>query len=74
VVIATIFVNPRQFGNAADLKSYPRTPHEVDAVLAKENGVDCLVEPYSKRCGPTTPTPTSTTVSVHGIGDVLRGR
>jgi pantoate--beta-alanine ligase len=72
VVIATIFVNPRQFGNAADLKSYPRTPHE-DAVLAKENGVDCLVEPLLEEMWPDYPHATSTTVSVHGIGDCLEG-
>jgi len=72
VVIATIFVNPRQFGSAADLKSYPRTPHE-DAVVAKENGVDCLVEPTLEEMWPDYPNSTSTTVSVHGIGDTLEG-
>lgn len=72
VVIATIFVNPRQFGSAADLKSYPRTPHE-DAVVAKENGVDCLVEPSLEEMWPDYPNSTSTTVSVHGIGDSLEG-
>jgi pantoate--beta-alanine ligase len=72
VVIATIFVNPRQFGNAEDLKSYPRTPHE-DAVVAKENGVDCLVEPSLEEMWPDYPQATSTTVSVHGIGDSLEG-
>jgi pantoate--beta-alanine ligase len=72
VVIATIFVNPRQFGNAADLKSYPRTPHE-DAVVAKENGVDCLVEPSLEEMWPDYPRSTSTTVSVHGVGDSLEG-
>ena len=72
VVIATIFVNPRQFGDADDLKSYPRTPHE-DAVVAKENGVDCLVEPTLEEMWPDYPDPTSTTVSVHGIGDTLEG-
>src|SRR6202167_3079100 len=72
VVIATIFVNPRQFGNAADLKSYPRTPHD-DAVLAKENGVDCVIEPSLEAMWPDYPNPTSTTVSVRGIGDCLEG-
>jgi pantoate--beta-alanine ligase len=72
VVIATIFVNPRQFGDAADLKSYPRTPHD-DAVVAKENGVDCLVEPTLDEMWPDYPDPTPTTVSVHGIGDTLEG-
>ena len=42
VVVATIFVNPRQFDDDADLARYPRTP-EADRALALEAGVDCLV-------------------------------
>jgi pantoate--beta-alanine ligase len=72
VVIATIFVNPRQFNAAADLRSYPRTP-EDDVLVAKENGVDCLVEPSLEIMWPDYPAPTPTTVSVRGIGDVLEG-
>jgi pantoate--beta-alanine ligase len=72
VVLATLFVNPRQFGDAADLQSYPRTPHE-DAVVAKENGVDCLVEPSLEEMWPDYPEATPTTVSVRGIGEVLEG-
>jgi pantoate--beta-alanine ligase len=72
VVIATVFVNPRQFSVAADLRSYPRTP-EDDILVAKENGVDCLVEPTLASMWPDYPAPTPTTVSVRGIGDVLEG-
>jgi pantoate--beta-alanine ligase len=72
VVIATIFINPRQFNVAADLRSYPRTP-EDDILVAKENGVDCLVEPSLSSMWPDYPAPTPTTVSVRGIGDVLEG-
>jgi pantoate--beta-alanine ligase len=72
VVLATIFVNPRQFNDAADLSVYPRTP-EDDVLVAKENGVDCLVEPTLAQMWPDYPTPTPTTVSVRGIGDVLEG-
>lgn len=72
VVIATIFINPRQFNVAADLRSYPRTP-EDDILVAKENGVDCLVEPTLATMWPDYPAPTPTTVSVKGIGDVLEG-
>jgi pantoate--beta-alanine ligase len=71
-VLATIFVNPRQFNDAADLSVYPRTP-EDDVLVAKENGVDCLVEPTLAQMWPDYPTPTPTTVSVRGIGDVLEG-
>jgi pantoate--beta-alanine ligase len=72
VVIATIFVNPRQFNDAADLTSYPRTP-EADRAMAQDNGVDCLVEPTLEQMWPDYPAPTPTTVSVRGIGDVLEG-
>jgi pantoate--beta-alanine ligase len=72
VVIATIFVNPRQFNVDADLRAYPRTP-EDDTLVAKENGVDCLVEPTLASMWPDYPQPTPTTVSVRGIGDVLEG-
>jgi pantoate--beta-alanine ligase len=72
LVLATIFVNPRQFNDAADLSIYPHTP-EDDVLVAKENGVDCLVEPTLEQMWHDYPTPTPTTVSVRGIGDVLEG-
>jgi pantoate--beta-alanine ligase len=72
LVVATIFVNPRQFGDARDLDRYPRTP-ELDAKIAEEHGVDCLVEPSLEQMWPQYPGPTLTTVSVRGLGDVLEG-
>ena len=43
-VVASLFVNPAQFTDAADLASYPR--HEArDARLAEEAGVDVLFAP-----------------------------
>ncbi|MGC1420584.1 MAG: pantoate--beta-alanine ligase [Acidimicrobiales bacterium] len=72
VVIATLFVNPRQFDNGGDLISYPRTP-EDDALIAKENGVDCLVAPTLQAMWPDYPGATATTVSVHGVGDLFEG-
>lgn len=72
VVLATIFVNPRQFGNSADLKAYPHTP-EVDVRLAEEHGVDCLVEPTLEEMWPDYPRATSTTVQVRGISELLEG-
>ena len=72
VVLVTIFVNPRQFGDPTDLGNYPRTP-EVDHRLALQHGVDCLVEPTLEEMWPDYPQSTSTTVTVHGVGDLLEG-
>ena len=43
-VVASVFVNPMQFGPAEDLDSYPRDP-ERDAALCAEMGVDLLFRP-----------------------------
>ena len=72
VVMATIFVNPRQFHDEADLLTYPRTP-EADRTMAEANGVDCLVEPSWATIWPDYPEATATTVSVRGLGDSLEG-
>jgi len=72
VVVATMFVNPRQFDDRGDLERYPRTP-EVDRALAEAHGVDCLVEPTLQAMWPDYPEPTPTTVTVRGLGDVLEG-
>src|SRR5688500_12656713 len=44
VVVASIFVNPLQFGEAADLERYPRTL-EADMALLEEQGVDLVFAP-----------------------------
>jgi pantoate--beta-alanine ligase len=72
VVIATIFVNPRQFHDVADLERYPRTPEE-DRALALASGVDCLVSPTLDAMWPDYPAPTPTTVTVGNLGDVFEG-
>jgi pantoate--beta-alanine ligase len=72
IVIATIFVNPRQFADAEDLAHYPRTL-EADRALALECGVDCLVMPTLEEMWPDYPQCTPTTVSVRGLGDVFEG-
>ena len=43
-VVATIFVNPTQFGPKEDLSKYPR-PIEQDLKLCREHGVDLLFLP-----------------------------
>ncbi len=72
LVLATIFVNPRQFNDANDLRAYPRTP-ELDQRAALEHGVDCLVEPTLEEMWPDYPNDTPTTVVVRGVGDILEG-
>src|SRR5665213_2857303 len=72
VVIATSFVNPRQFEDQSDLARYPRTP-EVDRTAAESHGVDCFVEPTLTAMWPVYPDPTPTTVRVRALSDVLEG-
>jgi pantoate--beta-alanine ligase len=72
VVVATIFVNPRQFADPDDLAHYPRTL-AADRALALECGVDCLITPTLEEMWPDYPQCTPTTVSVRGLGDVYEG-
>lgn len=44
LLVASVFVNPTQFGPAEDFARYPR-PHEEDARLCREAGVDILFMP-----------------------------
>jgi pantoate--beta-alanine ligase len=44
LVVASLFVNPAQFGDAADLNGYPQD-EERDARLARDAGVDVLFVP-----------------------------
>ena len=44
VLVASLFVNAAQFGDAADLAAYPRD-FERDAAVFEENGVDVLFAP-----------------------------
>jgi pantoate--beta-alanine ligase len=51
--VVSIFVNPTQFNDPADLKKYPRTPQE-DLNLLEENGVDVVFLPPEKEIYPET--------------------
>src|SRR5919198_4529933 len=51
VVVVSLFVNPTQFGDAADLASYPRDEAR-DARLAEEAGVDVLFAPSAEEMYP----------------------
>ncbi len=51
LVVVSIFVNPTQFNNAADLQKYPRVP-EVDLKLLREAQTDVVFLPPVKEIYP----------------------
>jgi pantoate--beta-alanine ligase len=69
LVVVSLFVNPTQFNDPADLERYPRDEGR-DAALAAELGVDVLFAPAPEEIYPDG---FATTVSVAGLGDVLEG-
>ena len=68
-VVATIFVNPKQFDRKDDLESYPRTETE-DAQLLAERKADLLFAPPASEVYPSG---FSTNVSVTALADCLDG-
>ncbi|RWA58081.1 pantoate--beta-alanine ligase [Mesorhizobium sp.] len=68
-VIVTLFVNPTQFNNAADLAAYPRTEHDDAAKLASV-GTHIL---YAPNAADMYPPGFATSVSVGGMSDGLCG-
>ena len=68
-VIVSLFVNPAQFDEAADLEAYPRS-EERDAAEADELGVDVL---YAPPVDEVYPPGFATSVRVAGLSDVLEG-
>src|SRR5690242_19565850 len=69
-VVASIFVNPTQFGPNEDLAKYPRT-FEADRKKLETEGVDLLFAPS---VGEIYPAGAVTFVTVEGISDRLDGR
>jgi pantoate--beta-alanine ligase len=70
VVVASLFVNPAQFGAGEDLERYPRD-EERDAALADEAGVDLMFMPTADEIYPPG---YSTWVEVEGLSDILEGK
>jgi pantoate--beta-alanine ligase len=68
-VVASLFVNPAQFDQEADLAAYPRD-EERDARLAAEAGVDVLFTPSADELYPPG---FQTWVEVERLGSVLEG-
>jgi pantoate--beta-alanine ligase len=69
LVVASIFVNPLQFGAGEDLDGYPRDL-DHDRRLAAEAGVDVLFVPATTEMYPQ---PTLTTVTVAEVSVPLEG-
>lgn len=69
-VIASIFVNPRQFNSAADLAGYPRS-EAADAALLATVPADLIFAPAAAEVYPEG---FGTVVSVAGVAEPLEGR
>ena len=69
-VVASIFVNPAQFGPGEDLARYPRT-FAADVEKLESAGADVLFAPEA---GEMYPAGFSTYVTVDGLGERLEGR
>ena len=70
VVVASIFVNPTQFGPTEDLAKYPRT-FDRDRQLLEKEGVELLFAPSVEEMHPAGAV---TWVTVEGLSEELDGR
>lgn len=68
-VVATIFVNPTQFGPNEDFARYPRT-FEADCALAEDAGADVVFAPLTEEMYPEG---AKTFVEVEGLSGRLDG-
>jgi pantoate--beta-alanine ligase len=69
VVVVSLFVNPAQFDERADLERYPRSERR-DAELAAKSGADILFAPSVEEVYPSG---FATAVEVVGLSDRLEG-
>ena len=70
VVVASVFVNPTQFNNAQDLKTYPRT-ESADIILLEEAGVDVAFIPSVDE---VYPEPDTRVFDLGAIAEVMEGK
>ncbi|HKD78676.1 MAG TPA: pantoate--beta-alanine ligase [Candidatus Angelobacter sp.] len=70
VVIASVFVNPKQFGPAEDFSKYPRDPEHDAAMLAAEK-TDYLFLPSTEEMYPAG---AESWVTVETLGEKMDGR
>jgi pantoate--beta-alanine ligase len=72
-VVASIFVNPLQFGPTEDLDRYPRTL-EDDLKVCEREGVDVVFAPSVEEVYPGWPTQPQVTVEPGPLANILEGR
>jgi pantoate--beta-alanine ligase len=70
LVVVSLFVNPLQFGQPADLEHYPRDA-AGDLEVVRSSGVDVLFTPSVEEIYPAYPP--ATTVRVTGLSNCLEG-
>jgi pantoate--beta-alanine ligase len=71
-VVASIFVNPMQFGPTEDLDAYPRTLNR-DRELLEAAGCDVLFAPPTEAIYPRGGGESQTAVEVSGLSEILCG-
>ncbi len=69
VVVVSVFVNPTQFNNAADLATYPRT-EAADEALLDASGVDYMFLPSVEE---VYPQPDTRVFNLGPVADVMEG-
>ncbi|MDE6542518.1 MAG: pantoate--beta-alanine ligase [Muribaculaceae bacterium] len=70
VVVASVFVNPTQFNNAQDLKTYPRT-EAADVAQLESAGVDAAFIPSVDE---VYPEPDTRVFDLGGVAEVMEGK
>lgn len=69
VVVVSVFVNPTQFNNADDLRTYPRT-EEADCAMLQAAGVDYAFIPSADE---VYPSPDTRVFDLGPVADVMEG-
>lgn len=69
IVVASVFVNPTQFNNPEDLRTYPRT-EQADCTLLKQGGVDIAFIPTAEEIYPE---PDTRVFDLGPVAEVMEG-
>lgn len=69
IVVVSVFVNPTQFNNAADLRTYPRT-EEADSAMLEACGVDYAFMPSVSE---VYPEPDTRVFNLGPVAEVMEG-